>query len=166
MLPGTIDPQAIAGWNIDADPRNDPTYPMRDIAGDSSHGLDWQQPTPQASEVEVLQSVEYIRRPAVFGTTSPPSGLSGVLRRLAFKKSESDWWHWLILIAADRVNVIEGMIDDLKGGKIPNIPAEMGMAAEMRFNRPAVIRKTATILAVSAVALAIFAKPAARPRLK
>ncbi len=27
-----VDPSKIPGWGVDADPRNDPTYPMRDVA--------------------------------------------------------------------------------------------------------------------------------------
>jgi hypothetical protein len=61
-----------------------PLIPIAIAPGD--HGLtkDWQRPTQQQSDVEILQSIEHIRRPAVFGTSSPPSGLSGMLRRLAF----------------------------------------------------------------------------------
>ena len=158
MTPAKTNPLAVDGWNIDDDPGNNPTYPMRDVSADVSAGLDWQRPDPQASNVEVLQSVEYLSRPAVFGTSSPPSGLSGVVRRLAFKRSESDWWHWLLLIAADRINVVEGVIEDLGNGRVPNIAAEMGLGAELKYNRPAFVAKTVTTLAVSALALALITR--------
>lgn len=148
---------AVEGWNIDHDPGNNPTYPMRDVFADRAKAVDWPQPVIQHSDVEVLESIEYVRRPAVFGTTAPPSGLSGVLRRLAFRRSESDWWHWLLLIAADRVNVVEGIIEDLGQGHIPNIPAEMGLRSELEYNKPAFVRKVAATLVLSALALAIFA---------
>lgn len=78
-------------------------------------------------QVEVLQSIEHIRQPAVVGTSTPPSGLSGVIRRAAFRRSESNWLHWLMLMGADRINVVEGVIDDFAHARIPNIPGEMGI---------------------------------------
>ena len=36
------------------------------------------------------------------------SWISGAMRRLAFRWSESHWLHWLMLMGADRVNVVEG----------------------------------------------------------
>jgi len=158
MLPDNVTPSAVDGWNIDEDPANNPTFPMRDVAADRSKGSDWPQPAIQERRVEVLQSIEYARSPAVFGTTMPPSGLSGAIRRLAFKRSESDWWHWLLLMAADRVNVVEGVIEDLGQGRIPNIPAEMGLRAELEHNRPAFIRKAVAVLAVTGVAAALLAR--------
>lgn len=44
----------------------------------------------QESRVEILRSVEHNRLPAVLGTSTPPRGLSGRLRRIAFGYSESD----------------------------------------------------------------------------
>ncbi|MGI9245815.1 MAG: hypothetical protein ACR2I8_03810, partial [Steroidobacteraceae bacterium] len=50
----------------------------------------------------------------VFGTAVPPSGLSGAIRRRAFRHSENDLRHWLLLLAADRVNVFEGLVADVQ----------------------------------------------------
>ena len=66
-----------------------------------------------------------------------------MLRRQAFKYSESEWAHWLILMAADRVNVVEGLIEDLGQGRVPNIPAEMGLRSELAHNRAGLIKKVA-----------------------
>jgi hypothetical protein len=128
---------------------------MRDVSRESKGGLDWQRPTLQEEQVEVLRSTEHSRRPAVYGTSSPPSGLSGVIRRQAFRKSEGKWSHWLMLLAADRINVIEGIGDDLLRGRIPNIPAEMGMRSELQHNMPGFIRKVAVTGAVLAVITAL-----------
>jgi hypothetical protein len=54
------------------------------------------------------------------GTSTPPRLLSGVIRRLAFRKSESNWLHWLLLIGADRVNTLEGVFEDIARGRLPN----------------------------------------------
>ena len=69
------------------------------------------------------------------------------MRRLAFRWSESNWAHWLLLIAADRVNMVEGLVEDLGRGHIPNIPKEMGVPAEWRHNKTGLVKK----LAVAAV---------------
>lgn len=138
-----IDARSVVGWGVDANPRNDPTYPYRDRSKDEGLTKDWQRPPQQVSDVEILQSIEHVRRPAVFGTSTPPSGLSGAIRRLAFRWSESNWLHWLMLMGADRINVVEGVVEDLGRGKVPNIPAEMGAKAEWRHNKRGFAIKTA-----------------------
>jgi hypothetical protein len=75
-------------------------------------GVHWTEPEPQQTEVEILQSTEHFRRPPVFGTTVPPRGISGWMRRRAFVHSENDLRHWLMLLAADRVDAVEGLAAD------------------------------------------------------
>ena len=112
----------IKGWGIDADPKNEPTYPMKRYTGDDHNRLNWQRPVQQPTHnMEILHSIERPNLSAVFGTAPPPSGLSGVIRRMAFKHSENSYAHWLPLILADRINVVEGVIDDLLHGHVPNI---------------------------------------------
>jgi hypothetical protein len=138
-----IDPSTIPGWGIDADKENDPTYPIRNIEGDDKRGMNWRRPPQQKETVEILQSIERDNRPAVFGTSTPPSGISGILRRVAFRYSESDWIHWLTLMAADRINVVEGLFQDLARLKFPNIPQEMGLRSELAHNRNGLMKKVA-----------------------
>ncbi|UOQ51450.1 hypothetical protein [Hymenobacter cellulosivorans] len=146
-----IDPKQIPGWGVDADPKNDPTYPMRARMNvtqdpDPKHRPDTLQPV----DVEKLRSIERPNITAVYGTTVPPMGLSGAIRRLAFKYSENRYRHWLPLIVADRVQVVEGILDDLVHGKVPNIWAEKGYDVEWKHNRSAFVTKMATIAAVTA----------------
>src|ERR671920_1193915 len=108
------DPSQIKGWGVDADPKNDPTFPMKKRNDGEHLGYSWERPTQQPITVEVLHSNERPNVSAVFGTSTPPSGLSGMLRRFAFRYSESSSAHWMTLILADRVNVVEGIIDDLR----------------------------------------------------
>lgn len=144
----------IKGWGVDADPENEPTYPMKTYTGDDHERLNWDRPVQQPTTVEVLHSNERPGVTAVFGTAVPPSGLSGKMRRHAFKYSESSYGHWLPLLLADRVNVVEGIIDDLKKGYIPNILAEKGWKAAWRYNRNGMIKKLAiAALATTAVIL-------------
>ncbi len=91
----------------------------------------------------------------MFGT-STPSGLSGVLRRLAFGYSESSYGHWLPLVLADRVGVVEGVLGDLKRGQIPNVFAERGWKAEWKHNRTSLVRRILFGVALVSAAVAYF----------
>jgi hypothetical protein len=149
-----IEPSTVSGWGVDADPDNDPTYPFRERENDD-HSGQWARPTQQSVDVEVLQSIEHKQRPAVVGTSTPPSGLSGAMRRLAYRQSESNLAHWLLLMGADRVNMVEGLVQDLARAKIPNIPAETGMRADWQHDKPRFFVKSA--IGVGLVALAAAA---------
>ncbi|QAY79147.1 hypothetical protein [Sphingosinicella sp. BN140058] len=157
-----VDTSAINGWAVDADPRNDPTYPYRNRDQDPGLTADWVRPRVQQSNVEVLQSIEHIRRPAVFGTSTPPSAVSGMIRRVAFRYSESNWMHWLLLMGADRINVVEGVVEDLGHGKVPNIPGEMGVRAEWKHNKKGLATKVAVMAAIGVGAYALFSRGKAR----
>jgi hypothetical protein len=148
MEPITHNPSQLPGWNIDADPENDPTYPMRTRTADDHKGYTWERPTMQPVNIEVLQSIERPGITAVFGTSVPPSGLSGVIRRFAFKYSESNYLHWLPLLFADRINVVEGVLSDLAHGHVPNIFAEKGYPIEWKYDKKGLIIKLATVAAV------------------
>ncbi len=138
------DPSQIKGWGVDADPKNDPTYPMKLRNDGEQAGYSWERPPRQPITVEVLTSSE---RPdltyltSVFGTSAPPSGPSGALRRLAFGYSESSYGHWLPLVLAVRLSVAGGVLGDLKQGRVPNVFAERGWKAEWEHNRLDLFRR-------------------------
>lgn len=157
LSPRLADVSAIPGWGVDADPSNDPTHPIRDQSKDQGLTRDWDRPPIQRPDVEILQSIEHIRQPAVVGTSTPPRGVSGLMRRAAFRWSESNWIHWLMLMGADRVDVVEGVIDDLAHARIPNIPAEMGIRSELRHNKKGFAKKVAVAGIVSAIAIGLLA---------
>jgi hypothetical protein len=146
----------IEGWGIDADPENNPTYPIKRTTGVDHERLNYMRPPQQNSKLEILHSNERPGVTTVFGTSSPPSGLSGKLRRYAFKFSEGSAAHWMTLILADRVNAVEGVIDDLRNGHFPNIIKERGWIAEWKYNRAATIKKLATGVAVTAAVISII----------
>lgn len=145
------DRKNIPGWGSDLDVKMRPGYPMWKRPSDGT-GAHWLQPVNQVPEVPVFHSVERPELTPVFGTASPPRGLSGVLRRLAFKYSEGSWAHWMTLILADRIDVVEGVIDDLFHGHVPDVYKEMGGRAEMKYNAKGFQKK---IFMVGLVALAI-----------
>src|SRR5215212_5352260 len=108
------DPSQIKGRGGDADAKNNQTYPMKHRSDGEQAGYRRERPPRQPITVEVLHSNERPDLTSVFGTSTPPSGLSGVLRRIAFRYSESSYGHWLPLMLADRVSVVEGVLGDLK----------------------------------------------------
>lgn len=115
----TIDRSQIPGWGAGLDRSKRPGVPMERIPQRFAN-VPWDRPDEQPQHVEVLQSVEYPQRTPAFGSAGPPSGLSGMLRRIAFRRSENDPRHWMTLLLADRVNVVEGLLED--GRKSPRAP--------------------------------------------
>ncbi len=139
--------QHIQGWGADLDRKNRPGVPMERTPPRFIHQPEGD-PPQQTEKVEVLVSSERPGITQVFGTVQPPSGLSGMIRRLAFKSSENDIRHWLLLLLADRVNVVEGIADDLAHGHVPNILGEMGIKAELKHNPAGLARKALVTTAV------------------
>nr|WP_315401449.1 hypothetical protein [uncultured Duganella sp.] len=142
--------EQIPGWGSDLDRANRPAVPMERKPPRLDGPL--HPPAQQRSAVEVLVSPERPGITPLYGTGEPPRGLSGMLRRAAFKMTENDIRHWLMLLLADRVGVVEGIGDDLRQGRVPNVLGEMGMAAEWRYNKPGVAKKAAIGAVVVGVA--------------
>ena len=97
----------IPGWGVDLEPQDRPAFPWQryDPAATGAH---WDLPEPQPETKPRERSIEHLRLTPVFGTSSPLKGLSGVLRRRAYARySEGRAAHWLILLAADRVDAWE-----------------------------------------------------------
>jgi hypothetical protein len=148
----------IKGWGIDANPQNEPTYPLKNYTGDDHKRLSYDRPIQQNTDVEILHSNERPSVSSVYGTTVPPSGLSGRIRRWAFNYSEGSFGHWLPLLLADRINVWEGIISDFRRGHIPNIFAELGGKAEWKYNKKGLAKKVAVGIIIAAVAYALLSK--------
>ena len=93
--------------------------------------------------------------------------MSGVVRRYRFKYDESEYGHWLNLLLADRINVVEGVIDDIKHGHFPNIFSEKGIKADWKYNRKELVTKvvvaTAVITAVCLISSNSKKRRKARP---
>lgn len=146
----------IKGWGIDADPLDVPNYPMKRRTENDNKGMVWERPPQQPELVEILHSNERPNLPAVFGTPVPPSGLSGKIRRWAFNYSESHVMHWMALLMADRVQIMEGIADDLKSGHVPNLFEEHGGKAELKHNAVGFAGKVLCTVAVVSIAVAFL----------
>jgi hypothetical protein len=140
----------IQGWGADLDHSNRPAYPMERMPP-RLDGVHWDQPEDQPIKMKIYHSTERPGVTPLFGTSTPPAGLSGKIRDVAYKLSENDIRHWLLLILADRVNMVEGIGQDLLSGHIPNVFAEMGGMAELKYNRAGLVRKALVASAVVGV---------------
>jgi len=145
-------PAGIQGWGADLDPAVRPAVPMERTPPRFIQPS-YEQPEQQPVKVKVFHSNERPGLTPVFGTSAPPTGVSGLIRQGAFHYSENDLRHWLMLLFADRVNVVEGIIDDLAHGHVPNLFREMGGPAEWKHNRQGFIRKAFIAGAVVGVLL-------------
>jgi hypothetical protein len=146
----TIDLSAqIPGWGSDLDPQTRPGVP-RDHAPEI--GVEQLYPPfkRQPAEVLILKSTEHGQLPPVFGTTCPPRGLSGWIRRAAYTRSEGRLSRWLLLMFADRVDVVEGILVDLVHLRL-NPWREMGLGSELRYNRRQFFWKIALSIAFIAL---------------
>jgi hypothetical protein len=145
--PPPVDRAAIQGWGADLDRKDRPAVPMERtpprLPGAHLHPIE-QQPLT----VEVFVSPERPGITPIFGTSTPPKWISGQIRRFAYKLTENDIRHWLLLLFADRVNAVEGIAEDLGHGKVPNVLAEMGIKAEWQHNRAGLVQKAAVGTAV------------------
>lgn len=131
--PGRVPPSEelrarIPGWGADLDPADRPSVPQERLDPAAS-GAHWDLPEQQPELVPRERSIEHARLTPVFGTTYPLRGVSGVMRRRAFAYGEGRAAHWLILLAADRVDMVESGLREVVGGRLPTV-APTGLRAE------------------------------------
>lgn len=120
----------IPGWGADLDPRDRPAFPRERFAPEET-GAHWDFPDRQQELLPRERSIEHGMLTPVFGTTAPMKGVSGVLRRYAYARhSEGKAAHWLILIAADRVDAIESHLVSFGTLRPDNPFTETGLRSE------------------------------------
>lgn len=120
----------IAGWGVDLDPKNRPAVPKEKF--NPNTGAHWDFPERQPERWPRERSPEHKFLTPVFGTACPPKGLSGAIRRYAYKFSEGRAAHWLLLMGADRVDVVESRFQALLRGRPDNPIAETGVLSEFK----------------------------------
>jgi hypothetical protein len=120
----------IPGWGADLDPRDRPAVP-RERFDPGATGAHWDFPERQPEKWPRERSIEHKFLTPVFGTSSPPKGLSGVMRKYAYKTySEGRAAHWLILLAADRVDAVESHLRSFVTLHPDNPITETGIVSE------------------------------------
>jgi hypothetical protein len=133
-LPETADQlrTRIPGWGVDLDPADRPSVPKLSYREDRS-GAHWTFPERQPETWPRERSIEHKFLTPVFGTACPPKGLSGALRKLAYRRySEARAAHWLILIAADRVDAWESHLRSFATLHPDNPITETGVLSEFK----------------------------------
>jgi hypothetical protein len=124
----------IPGWGVDLDPADRPSVPMLKFQ-ENFTGAHWEFPERQPETWPRERSIEHKFLTPVFGTACPPHGLSGAIRRYAYKKySEGRAAHWLLLMAADRVDSMESSLQSLATLHPDNPITETGIMAEFSKN--------------------------------
>ncbi|QRN97810.1 hypothetical protein JRI60_01620 [Archangium violaceum] len=114
----------IPGWGVDGDPKKRPGVPML-LKPEVREGAHWEAPERQRlPDVPVLKRAELKELTATFSTAVPPRGLSGVLRRVAYGIPEHLVRHVMLLLVADRVDVVESR---LRRGPIQSLSAVLGV---------------------------------------
>jgi hypothetical protein len=118
----------IPGWGADLDPADRPSYP-REQPGIET-GAHWDFPERQPEKWPRERSVEHAFLTPVFGTSTPPRGASGAIRKYAYKYSEGRAAHWLLLVAADRVDAWESHLRSFATLRPDNPVTETGVLSE------------------------------------
>ncbi|WP_433159422.1 hypothetical protein [Kribbella sp. CA-247076] len=121
----------IPGWGADLDPKHRPAVP-REVYEPNPYGAVWEFPESQQEKRPRERSTEHAYLTPVFGTSCPPRGASGVIRRFAYRRySEGRAAHWLLLIAADRVDAFESTARSFVSKHPDNPLTETGIVTEL-----------------------------------
>jgi len=121
----------IPGWGVDLDPADRPSVP-KERFDPGATGAHWTYPERQPERWPRERSIEHAELTPVFGTSCPPRGLSGALRKYAYRRfSEGRAAHWLLLLGADRVDVAESRVRALVSGHPDNPITETGIRGEL-----------------------------------
>jgi hypothetical protein len=119
----------IPGWGVDLDPSDRPSVP-RERFDPTFSGAHWDFPERQPEKWPRERSIEHKFLTPVFGTACPPKGVSGAMRMFAYKYSEGRAAHWLILLAADRVNALGSHLRSIATLHPDNPITETGVLSE------------------------------------
>jgi hypothetical protein len=99
----------LNGRGIDQAKERRPGVPM-EHSPEPLANAHWLTPDLQPPRDEVLRDLQHETLTATFGTSCPPRGLSGALRRAAYRIPDYRVRRWLLLVFADRVDALESRI--------------------------------------------------------
>jgi hypothetical protein len=121
----------IPGWGADLDPADRPSHPKL-VYSPESTGAHWRFPDRQPGAEGRERSIEHAFVTPVFGTAQPLHGVSGAVRRLAYRRfSEGRNAHWLLLIAGDRIDAWGSHLRSFATPRPDNPITETGVLAEV-----------------------------------
>jgi hypothetical protein len=120
----------IPGWGVDLDPKDRPSFPQERF-DPSASGAHWDFPERQPEKWPRERSIEHKFLTPVFGTSMPPKGVSGAMRKYAYRRfSEGRAAHWMILLAADRVDAWESHLKSFGTLRPDNPITQTGVISE------------------------------------
>jgi hypothetical protein len=123
----------IPGWGVDLDPVDRPSHPKLQYPADT--GAHWEFPDRQPETFPRERSIEHAMLTPVFGTAQPRKGLAGAIRTYAYERfSEGRAAHWLLLVAADRVDAVEAHLASFATTRPDNPITETGVKGELTHN--------------------------------
>lgn len=120
----------IPGWGADLDPKDRPSVPQARFDPDAT-GAHWDFPERQPETQPRERSVEHAILTPVFGTTFPPRGVSGAVRRYGYRYSEARAAHWLLLLAADRIDSVASHLRSFLTLRPDNPITQTGIRSEL-----------------------------------
>ncbi|MBX3229252.1 MAG: hypothetical protein KIT84_18475 [Labilithrix sp.] len=124
----------IPGAGVDGSQEARPGVPMEKETPEPAGNAHWLTPQrmPDPGWIQKRAGLEELT--PVFGTTVPPRGLSGLMRRAAYRIPEHFTSHWLVLLAADRVDVLEDRLKTILPFVVPLAAAGVyfGVRAQRR----------------------------------
>jgi hypothetical protein len=124
----------IPGWGADLDPADRPSVP-REWPPTPAPGSHWVKPEPQEPRGSRERSIEHLELPPVFGTSVPLRGVSGAIKRLAYRRySEARAAHWLLLLLGDRVDAFGSHARSFLTTRPDNPITETGVLAELKYS--------------------------------
>jgi hypothetical protein len=122
----------IPGWGADLDPKDRPSFPKLQFQQDLT-GARWEFPERQPEKWPRERSIEHKFLTPVFGTAQPPTGVSGAIRKLSYRRySEGRLAHWMLLILADRVDAWENHLMSFLTLRPDNPITETGVLSEFK----------------------------------
>ncbi len=120
----------IPGWGADLDPADRPSHPKLNYAPETT-GAHWDFPERQPEKQPRERSIEHAFVTPVFGTAQPLRGLSGAIRRFSYARyGEGRLGHWVLLIAADRVDAWGHHLRSFASARPDNPITQTGVRSE------------------------------------
>jgi hypothetical protein len=104
-----IIPMDLPYWGVDLSPEQRPGVP-RESSPHPLAGAHWGEPPRQPGVRPEIARLTRDRLTPVFSTALPPKGLSGKLRRRAYEIPDHRVRHWILLLLADRVDVLQHLV--------------------------------------------------------
>lgn len=127
--------EVLLGEAVDANPVRRPGVPMEATPPRPIGAAHWTEPARQHDPGFVLKRRGLAELTPVFGTACPPRGLSGLLRKAAYRIPDYRMSHWLVLLFADRVDVFEHRPLRLLRVALPAAAGAVGIALLRRRSR-------------------------------